>query len=59
MCRLASYYEAGRGWVTGVVGSQLGSQMGYPATPPEPVRMQPAGGGARPREMQAAEPRSR
>jgi hypothetical protein len=33
MCHLTRYYEAECGWVTGVVGSQLGSQLGYPATP--------------------------
>jgi hypothetical protein len=29
MCRLTRYYEAWCGWTTVVVGSQLGSQLGY------------------------------
>jgi hypothetical protein len=33
MCRLARCYEARYGWVTVAVGSQLGSQLGFPSQP--------------------------
>ncbi len=50
------FVVAGCGRVTVVVGSQLGSQLGYPANPSECSR--PTEAAARPQEMQAAEPRS-
>ena len=31
MCCLARYYEVRCGWVTVAVGSQLGSQLGFPS----------------------------
>jgi hypothetical protein len=48
---------AGCGWATVAVGSQLGSQLGFPR---EPAGMRsPGGGAARLHEMRAAEPSSR